>query len=415
MRSRAPAGYAFGTVTASGNRQAGRLDAVVPGYTTVVFTAPASGAGKDDRPPIKSDGASTITGGNTTVSGGKTSVTGGNTTVSGGSVSASAGVVVNVGPGAILNISAGPASASLPTGPNFLQIAAARWYEAASVQRLTLAARATAMVFDGRCLWAALAQTSKLARIDPSSGAVDEITLASLSALKPAPTLTDVGAMVHDGEKFWVSTMQGYLAVRRDGSLPLLGPGIVAGELALFDGDSVWLSMGDGLLKVDALTGSVRASVPLQSHVEGIAFDGRLIWATSDVPNSGTLTGVRASDAQVESRQSLGFRPGPVAYDGENLWIADPDNDAVQRWRYDATTGACAASGRFAVGDDPRAVLFDGANVWVANWAGSSVTKLRAIDGAVLGTASTDPHPQALAFDGINTWVACDQGVVQRL
>jgi DNA-binding beta-propeller fold protein YncE len=49
---------------------------------------------------------------------------------------------------------------------------------------------------------------------------------------------------------------------------------------------------------------------------------------------------------------------------------------------------------------------FDGANIWVTNSSGSTVSKVRASDGTVLGTFNVGSHPQGLAFDGVNIWVA---------
>jgi len=55
-------------------------------------------------------------------------------------------------------------------------------------------------------------------------------------------------------------------------------------------------------------------------------------------------------------------------------------------------------------------VAFDGANIWVTNQFSDSVTKLRASDGAVLGTYAVgkDPFGVALAITptGLNVWVA---------
>jgi hypothetical protein len=40
----------------------------------------------------------------------------------------------------------------------------------------------------------------------------------------------------------------------------------------------------------------------------------------------------------------------------------------------------------YTVGDAPANAILEGGNVWVANFGSRTVTKLRAIDGAVLGT-----------------------------
>jgi DNA-binding beta-propeller fold protein YncE len=50
-------------------------------------------------------------------------------------------------------------------------------------------------------------------------------------------------------------------------------------------------------------------------------------------------------------------------------------------------------------------VTFDGANIWVTNSSGS-VRKLRASDGANLGTFPVGTNPLGVAFDGANIWVA---------
>jgi YVTN family beta-propeller protein len=50
-------------------------------------------------------------------------------------------------------------------------------------------------------------------------------------------------------------------------------------------------------------------------------------------------------------------------------------------------------------------IAFDGANIWVTNGGSNSVTKLRASDGAHLGTFSVGNYPFGIAFDGANIWV----------
>jgi hypothetical protein len=59
----------------------------------------------------------------------------------------------------------------------------------------------------------------------------------------------------------------------------------------------------------------------------------------------------------------------------------------------------------FGVGGASYGVAFDGANIWVANGGDSTVTKLRASDGKVLGTFAVGSFPYGVAFDGANIWV----------
>jgi outer membrane protein assembly factor BamB len=98
--------------------------------------------------------------------------------------------------------------------------------------------------------------------------------------------------------------------------------------------------------------------------------------------------------------------PGPIhaaaiAFDGADMWITGIFESTVTKVR--ASDGAVL--GTFNVGSNPDAVAFDGANVLVANGVGT-VTKLRASDGAVLGTFTVGNNPQGITFDGAHIWVA---------
>jgi len=56
--------------------------------------------------------------------------------------------------------------------------------------------------------------------------------------------------------------------------------------------------------------------------------------------------------------------------------------------------------------------VFDGAHIWVTNYGDGSVTKLRASDGATLGTFPVGyDFPTGIAFDGANIWVTNEYGV----
>ncbi|HEU4712247.1 MAG TPA: hypothetical protein VFS76_11810, partial [Pyrinomonadaceae bacterium] len=49
--------------------------------------------------------------------------------------------------------------------------------------------------------------------------------------------------------------------------------------------------------------------------------------------------------------------------------------------------------GTYRVGKSPSGIAFDGTNIWVTNFYGSSVTQLRASDGAVLNTIAVADGP----------------------
>jgi len=62
-------------------------------------------------------------------------------------------------------------------------------------------------------------------------------------------------------------------------------------------------------------------------------------------------------------------------------------------------------SASFTVGSSPQSIAFDGASLWVSNYASNNVTKLRASDGAYLGSFAVERDPVGVAFDGANIWV----------
>jgi DNA-binding beta-propeller fold protein YncE len=101
----------------------------------------------------------------------------------------------------------------------------------------------------------------------------------------------------------------------------------------------------------------------------------------------------------------VGNFPWGIAFDGANIWVTSWDANSVTKLR--ASDGANL--GTITLGGGPEGIAFDGANIWVANSnvTGGTVTKLRASDGASLGTFNTAGiRPISVAFDGANIWVA---------
>ncbi len=109
---------------------------------------------------------------------------------------------------------------------------------------------------------------------------------------------------------------------------------------------------------------------------------------------------------------SAGTSPGSVAFDGANIWVTNEGSDNVTKLR--ASDGANL--GTFPVGSDPVGVAFDGANIWVVNEGSGDVTKLRAADGANLGTFSVGAQARGIAYDGTHIWVtSVTDGTVTKL
>jgi len=100
--------------------------------------------------------------------------------------------------------------------------------------------------------------------------------------------------------------------------------------------------------------------------------------------------------------------PYGLAFDGENIWTANNGEGTVSKLR--ASDGA--SLGTFSVGGRPNFAVFDGANVWVTV-SPNTVSKLRASDGKIMGSFRVGGAPWWPAFDGENIWVPTNDGVTK--
>src|ERR1022692_1251658 len=116
--------------------------------------------------------------------------------------------------------------------------------------------------------------------------------------------------------------------------------------------------------------------------------------------------------ANLTTAFAVGVGPSEVAFDGANIWVTntgiDNSNSGSTITKIRANDGAVL--GTFAAGAAPAGVAFDGANIWVTDYAGNTASKLRASDGAVLGAFAVGPNPSGMAFDGANIWVGSTNG-----
>jgi hypothetical protein len=154
-----------------------------------------------------------------------------------------------------------------------------------------------------------------------------------------------------------------------------------------------------------------------------IALSVSMLAAISWVPMS-RPSFLRWVSAKMAGNQFVaGANPFGVAFDGANIWVTNNGSNTVTKLR--ASDGACVGTCTFrvtgfAASANPLRVAFDGANIWVVFSSGfgvtNGVTKLRASDGTTLGTYSAGGYPVDVAFDGDNIWVTdAIQGVVRKL
>jgi hypothetical protein len=104
-----------------------------------------------------------------------------------------------------------------------------------------------------------------------------------------------------------------------------------------------------------------------------------------------------------------------LAFDGTHIWTANYSSNSVSKLR--ASDGALI--GTYNTGTNPMGLAFDGTHIWTANGGSNSVSKLRASDGALIRTYPWDDlldysgykdRPTDLASDGTHIWVINSHG-----
>ena len=294
---------------------------------------------------------------------------------------------------------AGPVGPQGTPGPNTKSIATLRWYAANRSSQAYLPGNTVAAAFDGDHMWvAANSCCPSVWKLRAS-----DFVFAS-SPFGGAP----VNAIVADGRHIWTATASSGAVAKFDSStggfmLNLLG--IPNPTAMMFDGMHVWATnpAGGNVSRITVNTGAV-GNFPSTPGGEAVAFDGEFVWiaGTGMLAKLNPLTGAVAGSYLYGGGATGG---AGLAFDGTHMWVSHIGSSVVGKYR--VSDGGHVGS--YAVQPGPRGVVFDGTHIWVASVSGvGSVTKLRAIDGGMVGTYTTATPGAvggALAFDGSNVWV----------
>lgn len=97
----------------------------------------------------------------------------------------------------------------------------------------------------------------------------------------------------------------------------------------------------------------------------------------------------------------VGTAPGGIAFDGENMWIANYTDRTLSV--LNAATGKVV--GTYSVTGNPEGIAFDGHHMWVSNNGGNSVSFINTNTHVVDTTITGLSIPFGAAFDGTNMWV----------
>jgi YVTN family beta-propeller protein len=102
-----------------------------------------------------------------------------------------------------------------------------------------------------------------------------------------------------------------------------------------------------------------------------------------------------------------GAHPEGLTFDGSNIWVVNQGDNNI--WKIRASDGA--KLGSFGTGGTvPRNAAFDGTHIWVTNLNVPSISKIRASDGALLQTVSLNGGGWGVLFDGTYIWAVSGPG-----
>jgi outer membrane protein assembly factor BamB len=297
----------------------------------------------------------------------------------------------------VKEVPAQPVGTVDPLTVNPLQVALLKWGTYSGV-KFSVGNGPRRVAFDGTHIWVTNFSANSVSKLRASDGFV----------VANYPAGSGPVSIAFDGAFIWVGNPgigNGIVTRLRasDGMLMGTVPNVDGGDSLVCDGANVWVANLDErkVRKVNTDSLAVQGPFDAGGPAAALAFDGENIW----VANRGldTLTKLRASDGGLVQRVPLGrqTQPQALAFDGANIWAAGAFGSV---FKLRASDGAVL--GTFSIGGSPQGIAFDGANIWVTKSTSNSVAKLRASDGAVLGTFAVGSSPIGIAFDGANIWVA---------
>ena len=262
----------------------------------------------------------------------------------------------------------------------------------------------TSVASDGVDVWVSAQVPGTVTRVRASDGRVLDTWTGLPGANSILPAMGRIFVAGGDSGKIYAI----------DPAQPPGLPSIVVSDLPsssyslAFDGVRLWSANADS---VSLLTPAPTYPWSIVTRTEGftipgeILYDGRYIWVTDQ--DAGLLK-LDAEGAVIQS-VPVGPEPGPLVFDGANLWTTLLHTDAVVV--VSSVDGSIRATLTGNGLNLPNDIAFDGERVMVTSFF-EGVSYWRAADLAPLGFVSTGGFgvsPLSVCSDGINFWVAFSQ------
>jgi DNA-binding beta-propeller fold protein YncE len=132
------------------------------------------------------------------------------------------------------------------------------------------------------------------------------------------------------------------------------------------------------------------------------------------VPNPLAVSTLRWYTRNQAARIPMPSPVGPMTFDGSNMYLLDSAGISKVRATDAATIATFTDFGTLEISSFWQ-MLFDGQNIWVLLTASDAgLIKLRASDGAFLGSGSNPAAHGGMAFDGQNIWVSARGSGLER-
>lgn len=173
------------------------------------------------------------------------------------------------------------------------------------------------------------------------------------------------------------------------------------------DRSSIWVAVGNTVVRVDAATGTVLGTWTLATSAFGILVAAGKVYVTGDT-SPGVIYVIDptlppgAVATLATSGDPIGNNPNGITFDGTHLWTAN-FSGSVSIITLQAPLPSPVTTVTTGFGQ-PFGILFDGAHVWVTDYSANALLKLSA-GGAIVQTVATGVGPAFPVFDGANIWV----------
>jgi hypothetical protein len=200
--------------------------------------------------------------------------------------------------------------------------------------------------------------------------------------------------------QFWTPQDSGILKLTNVGTDPLLPQ---------CDGEDVWVpnNGSNTVSRVRTSDGQVLETWTGASAAFAVVVASGKIFVTGNT-NPGRLYSIDPAQPQgavTVVSSSIGVFPQGIAYDGLNVWTANPGSGIGSVTSVNLASGTVTT---FTTGfSQPNGILYDGSNIWITDVGDHNLKKLNSNGtvALVVNLPNTPGNPANPLFDGLNIWV----------